>query len=129
MSVTSTSVDDIRRATTDEERVYEANIVIRLDSGGAIYCERLERLYFFDAADKQIGSAVTAVLRGMQHDAPIQSVELDRHRYMAVGKKVQLSDAVRDAVFSALALMGVTVGRLDSNRLQRTTNVSHLLST
>ncbi len=129
MSVPSVVDRVIRGCTPDEERIYEANIVIQLDSGSALYCDRLERLYFFDAADKQIGAAITAVLRGAGHEAAIQPVELDQHRYMAVGHKVQLSDAVRDAVFSALALMEVTVGRLNSGGSSRAAGTSRTLST
>ncbi len=105
----------------DEERVYEAHIVIQLGAGSAIYCGRLGRLYFFDSADKQIGSAVRAALRGLGETAEIQPVELDQHRCMAVGKKVQLWESQLAAVFSALALLGVTVERGESDILRRAT--------
>ncbi len=105
--------------TKDEERIYEAHIVIQLGAGRAIYCERLGRLYFFDAPDKQIGTTVRAALRGLGHKADIQPVELDQHRYMAVGKKVQLDDSQLETVFSALALLGVAVERGDSDILRR----------
>ncbi len=95
--------------------------MIQLGAGRAIYCKRLGRLYFFDAADRQIGAAVQAVLRGLGCEADIQPVELDQHRYMAVGKKVQLDDAQLATVFSALALMGVAVERGDSDILRRAT--------
>ncbi len=112
----------IRKALTkDEERIYEAHIVIQLGAGRAIYCQRLGRLYFFDAPDKQIGTAVQAALRGLGHEADIQPVELDQHRYMAVGNKVQLGESQLETVFSALALLGVAVERGDSDILRRAT--------
>jgi len=95
----------------DEERVYEAHIVIQLGSGRAYYCQRLRRLYFFDAPDKEIGATVQAVLHGLGYKSDIQPVRLDQHRYMTVGKKVQLEDSLLEPVFAALALSGVMVER------------------
>jgi hypothetical protein len=121
MSSVPSSADTSHTLTKDEERVYEAHIVIQLGAGRAIYCERLGRLYFFDAADKQIGAAVEAALRGLGHEADIRPVELDQHRCMAVGKKLQLNDSQLETVFSALALLGVTVERGNSDILRRAT--------
>lgn len=105
-------------------RVYEAHIVIQLGAGRAIYCERLHRLYFFDAPGQQIGDTVRAVLQGLGRCAEIQPVELDRHRCMVVGQKVQLEPTVLEPVFAALALLGVTVERGDSDILRRASLVA-----
>lgn len=121
MNPVPSHTDGADAANKDQERIYEAHIVIQLGAGSAIYCQRLRRLYFFDAPDRQIGTAVHAALRGLGHDADIQPVELDQHRYMAVGKKVQLDESHLDTVFSALALLGVVVERGDSIVLRRAT--------
>lgn len=121
MKLVPLHTDKAAAVDKDQERIYEAHIVIQLGAGRAIYCERLGRLYFFDAPDKQIGTAVQAALRGLGHKADVQPVELDQHRYMAVGKKVQLGDSQLETVFSALALLGVAVERGDSDILRRAT--------
>ncbi len=103
----------------NEERIYESRIVIQLNAGKAIYCDQLQRLYFFDSPDKPISVTISSVFSGMGYKAKIESVLIDQHGFIAVGKRIALDQDILVPVITALRLIGVSVKRGPSEILKR----------
>jgi hypothetical protein len=92
------------------ERAYEARVALRLNPGHAHYSDALGRLYFVDYRSRSIQSALRAVFAGLNMTFECTLISTDVHGFFSNGYRLPVPDGLRIPVFTALRLMGVTLG-------------------